>query len=91
MATLRQVQRAIELHQDELVQYPNVTGLGVVPAKDAESSGDSEVAVYVTKKVPRAELKPDERIPSTLQIPARKGTHEVGTRIIIKGEFQLEE
>ena len=91
MATRRQAKRAIELYQDELEKYPNVTGLGVVPAKEAEGSNDSAVAVYVTKKVPRDQLKPDERIPRRLEIPVQKGTQEVGTRVIAKGEFELEE
>ena len=91
MATRRQAQRAIELHQDELVAYPNVAGLGIVPAEEEGGSGDSAVAVYVTKKVPRDQLKLDELIPRKLEIPARKGTQEVATRVIAPGEFQLEE
>jgi hypothetical protein len=89
MATRRQAQRAVEIHQEELIRYPNVTGLGVVPAK--EGSGESAVAVYVTSKVPGDELGPDEQIPTMLQVPGREGTNEVPTRVIAKGDFEFEE
>jgi hypothetical protein len=91
MATQRQVVRAIEIHEDELMEYPNVTSLGTAPARDAEEPGDYELAVYVTRIVPRDELEPDELIPKTLEIPARKGTHKIRTQVIAKGEFEFEE
>ena len=31
MASRNHVQRAIELYEEELARYPNVTGIGVVP------------------------------------------------------------
>jgi hypothetical protein len=89
MATRRQAQRAIEIHQDELIQYPNVTGLGVVPVEDGP--GESAVAVYVTAKAPEDELRADEQIPPTLQVPGREDPHEVPTQVIARGEFAIEE
>ena len=91
MATRRQAKRAIEIHQEELTQYPNVVGLGVVPGKEAKGSGDLVVGVYVTKIVPWEELKPEERIPITVEIPARQGTHKVKTRVITVGEIELDD
>jgi len=89
MATRRQAQRAIEIHQDQLTQYPNVTALGVVPAEDG--SGESAVAVYVTNKVARNELRDDEQIPPILRVPGRGAVHEVPTQVVARGEFSLEE
>ena len=69
----------------------NVAGLGVVPAQEAEGSGDSAVAMCVTSKVPKGDLKPAMRIPTTLKISARQSTHDVPTRVIAKRNFELEE
>ena len=92
MASRNHVQRAIELYEEELARYPNVTGLGVVPVTDdPESPADLAVAVYVTRKVPRRELKASERIPPTLEIPSRDGAQDVPTRVIATGEFALED
>jgi hypothetical protein len=91
MATRSHVQRAIELYQEELARYPNVTGIGVVPVNDeTEGPADLAVAVYVTRKVPRDQLEDDERIPGTVEIPSREGSREVPIRIIATGEFELE-
>jgi hypothetical protein len=92
MASRNHVQRAIELYQDELAGYPNVTGIGVVPVTgDSKGAVDLAVAVYVTRKVPRAQLKADERIPPSLEIPSREGSQNVPTRVIATGEFALED
>lgn len=92
MATRAHVQRAIELYQEELVTYPNVTGIGVVPVREDQHEGGAElaVAVYVTRKVPRDELEADERIPPTLEVPSRDGPRTVLTRVIATGKFELE-
>ena len=74
MASRNHVHRAIELYEDELARYPNVTGIGVVPVTDdPDGPTNLAVAVYVTRKVPRDELKAGERIPPTLEIPSRDG------------------
>jgi hypothetical protein len=91
MASRNHVQRAIELYEAELARYPNVTGIGVVPVTDdPDGPADLAVAVYVTRKVPRDELKAGERIPPTLEIPSRDGAQNVPTRVIATGEFALE-
>ncbi|MET0697218.1 MAG: hypothetical protein ABWZ58_07300 [Acidimicrobiia bacterium] len=92
MASRNHVQRAIELYEEELARYPNVTGIGVVPVTDGiDSPVDLAVAVYVTRKVPRDELKAGDRIPRSLEIPSRDGAQNVPTRVIATGEFALEE
>ncbi len=92
MASRNHVQRAIELYEEELARYPNVTGIGVVPVTDGtDSPADLAVAVYVTKKVPRDELNAGDRIPRTLEIPSRDGAQNVPTRVIATGEFALED
>ncbi len=92
MASRNHVQRAIELYEEELARYPNVTGIGVVPVTDdPDGPADLAVAVYVTRKVPRDELKAGERIPPTLEIPSRDGAQNVPTRVIATGEFALED
>lgn len=92
MASRNHVQRAIELYEEELARYPNVTGIGVVPVTDGtDSPADLAVAVYVTRKAPRDELKADDRIPRSLEIPSRDGAQNVPTRVIATGEFALEE
>jgi hypothetical protein len=92
MSSRSHVQRAIELYEEELARYPNVTGIGVVPVTDdSEGPTDLAVAVYVTRKVPRDQLKADERIPPSLEIPSRDGSQKVPTRVIATGEFTLED
>ena len=92
MASRNHVQRAIELYEEELARYPNVTGIGVVPVTDEiEGPADLAVAVYVTRKVPRDQLKADERIPPLLEIPSRDGSQNVPTRVIATGEFTFED
>jgi hypothetical protein len=92
MASRSHVERAIELYQEELARYPNVTGIGVVQVTD-DSYGptDLAVAVYVTKKVPRDQLKAGERIPPSLQITSRDGSRNVPTRVIATGELAHED
>jgi hypothetical protein len=91
MASRSQVQRALELFEEKLARYPNVTGIGVVPvADDSGDTADLAVAVYVSKKVRLEELADDDRIPPTLEIPGRDGSTTVPTRIIATGEFELE-
>ena len=92
MASRSHVERAIEQYQEELGRYPNVTGIGVVPVSDdSEGPTDLAVAVYVTKKVPRDQLRAEERIPPSLEITSRDGSRSIPTRVIATGEFALED
>lgn len=90
MVTRRQARRAVGLHEDELSAYPNVVGLGIL-AEEEKGEKEYRVAVYVSRKVAPAKLAPNERIPTTVEIPARRGTHKVKTRVVESGEVETEE
>jgi hypothetical protein len=63
-AALAEVQQR---HQDELLRYPNV--VGVAPgfrSRKGKPTGESCLVVYVSRKVPRKELKRDQILPRTL-------------------------
>ena len=52
MASRNHVQRAIELYEQELARYPNVTGIGVVPVTDdSDSPADLAVAEYLAELI----------------------------------------
>ena len=51
-----------EKHEDQLMQMPNVTGVGI-----GEKGGKEVIKVFVTRKVPKSSLKPEEIIPKTLE------------------------
>lgn len=94
MATEAQCERALEANEDRLGSLPNVVGLGIVQEdEDDPTSHGLAVAVYVTKKVPKGELKPEERVPPTLIIPSRyegDRSRQVPVRVIEQGEVELE-
>jgi hypothetical protein len=51
-------------HASRLLSLPNVVGLGVgLRQRAGQGTGDVSLVVMVTRKVPAAELAPDERIP----------------------------
>jgi len=56
-------------HEDRLLSYPNVTGVGT----DRDSrTGAETIVVYVTRKVPTTELQPHEVLPAQLEsVPLR--------------------
>ncbi len=95
MATLHQCERAIERYQDELMELPNVVGLGITTAKTISKGGRSRsehaVAVYVSKKVPKRSLDPDHLIPKVLRVTTVGKKRQVRTRVIETGEFRPEE
>lgn len=94
MATEAQCERALEANEGRLGLLPNVVGLGIVPEdEDDPTSRSLAVAVYVTKKIPKEELEPGERIPGTLGIPGGRGhpgSRRVPVRVIEQGEVELE-
>lgn len=85
MATRRQTKRALDQHQDRLIQLDNVVGLGIVPD---EESGEMRVAVYVSRKLPKSELSKDQIIPGELPLPGSR--KKVRTKVIEQGLFGLE-
>lgn len=55
------IEDARKKHEDQLMQLPNVTGVGI-----GESEGKEVIKVFVTHKVPESDLQPQEIIPKTL-------------------------
>ncbi|MFJ2258177.1 hypothetical protein ACIOKD_07475 [Streptomyces sp. NPDC087844] len=63
------VRQARHLHEERLLAMANVSGVGT--GRD-EESGEDVVVVFVTRKVPRDGLRPEDTIPDTLEgIPVR--------------------
>jgi hypothetical protein len=51
-----------EKHEKKLMQLPNVAGVGI-----GKKSGRQVIKVFVTRKLPESELKPQEVVPKTLE------------------------
>jgi hypothetical protein len=49
-------------YEDQLMQLPNVTGVGI-----GQKSGKEVIKVFVTHKVPESTLQPHEVVPKTLE------------------------
>jgi hypothetical protein len=49
-------------HEEHLMQLPNVTGVGI-----GEKGGKQVIKVFVTHKVPAADLRADEIIPQMIE------------------------
>lgn len=94
MATRRQVRRAIELHEDDLSKHPNVVGIGAhwdtkKKAKGAER--DHAVVLYVTSASDLSGGKPGaDQLPTTIEIPARRGVHRIPVMTREIGEIHPE-
>ena len=56
-----EIQNVISAHQTELLELPNVVGVGV-----GERAGETVIKVLVSRKVSSAELRPSERVPKHL-------------------------
>ncbi len=55
-------------HEDELLSLPNVVGLGIgLRKRRGRPTGELALVVIVSRKVPSAELAPEERIPSEIE------------------------
>ncbi|WP_225858955.1 hypothetical protein [Streptomyces albicerus] len=61
--------QARRLHEDRLMALANVTGVGTGQDED---SGEDVIVVFVTRKVPRDRLRPEDVIPDELEgVPVR--------------------
>ena len=49
-------------HEDKLMQLPNVTGVGI-----GEEAGKAVIKVFVTHKVPKSDLQPQNMVPKMLE------------------------
>lgn len=69
----QEVLAALEQDPRKIMAMPNVLGVafGFLPGDDVESAKPTAI-VLVTEKVPLATLKPEERIPATVAVGARK-------------------
>ncbi len=56
------IQSAQAQHEEQLMQLPNVTGVGT-----GEKGGKPVIVVFVTQKVPASQLQPDEIVPQTIE------------------------
>jgi len=53
---------AMKKHEEQVMQLPNVTGIGI-----GKKAGKDIIKVFVTQKLPESALQPDEIIPKTLE------------------------
>ncbi|MGP3983618.1 hypothetical protein [Streptomyces sp. KR80] len=61
--------QARRLHEDRLLALANVTGVGT--GRD-ERTGTDVVVVYVTRKIPLAQLRPEDVVPTEVEgVPVR--------------------
>jgi hypothetical protein len=74
------IDEALHRHEDDLLSLPNVNGVGI-----GERDGRTVIKVFVTEKVPRSSLAPDELVPASL------GGYEVDVEEIGVVEAQTEE
>jgi hypothetical protein len=56
------IQAIKEKYEEQLMRLPNVTGVGI-----GEKSGNTVIKVFVSRKVPEADLQTDEIVPRTLE------------------------
>lgn len=56
------IEAALIKHEAAVMRLPNVTGIGI-----GERAGKRVIKVFVTRKRPAADLRPDEIIPKTLE------------------------
>ena len=93
MISRRQAKRALEIHSDDLSEFPNVVAVGVSrtdrPDRPA-SEADHAVAVYVSDKVPEDDLDTDGVLPGYVEIPGRGTTHKVAVDVIEIGEMEAQ-
>lgn len=89
MATPDEARQAADRHADDLSARPNVVGIGTRPVDEA-TGADHAVAVYVSRKVPAEALRPDERLPATVDLTTGRGTTQVPVVVVEIGPVQPE-
>lgn len=92
MATPQQARQAADQHADDLSAYPHVVGIGTRPVRDAPPDRDDghAVAIYVDRKVPNDQLRPDERLPDSVEVAAAGTTTRVPVVVVEVGAFEPE-
>ena len=76
MASRAQVHRALDLFEAELTRYPNVVGLGITSAGD-----DAAIAVYVSERPADDEVRPEDRVPASVELPVEGGTTTIAVTV----------
>ena len=66
-------------HEDHLLGYPNVTGIGT--GRDPETGAET-IVVFVTRKIPAADLRPHEVLPQEIE--------DVPVRVVEIGEIRAQ-
>lgn len=65
-------------YEADLMKKPNVVGVGIgMPMRHGRPVGDPALIVNVSRKVPTEELRPEDRIPETLD-GVRVWVEEIG-------------
>ncbi|MFZ1397435.1 MAG: hypothetical protein WAS33_11080 [Candidatus Promineifilaceae bacterium] len=65
---IQQIQAVKEAHEAELLAKPNVVGVGIGFRQQRQTRTDEVVlVVLVEKKVPRAQLAPEDIIPGLIE------------------------
>jgi hypothetical protein len=62
---------ALEQYEDELLTYPNVTGVGIQDQVLPDGSLEPVVQVYVTQKLRPDELTEEDLLPTELEVTVR--------------------
>lgn len=56
------IEAALHKHEDDLLAYPNVNAVAI-----GKSAGRPVIKVMVVRKVPEADLQPDQILPKALE------------------------
>ena len=88
MADEEDVKHALEEFETALTVRKNVVGTGIQPLKDGSSEA---IAVYVSEKVPKEALAPEDVIPESVDVLRRGLRVKVPIMVIdVGGEFTTE-
>jgi len=55
------IKKVFRKYEEQLMRLPNVTGVGI-----GEKEGKEVIIVFVTRKVPESDLRPQDVVPKTL-------------------------
>jgi hypothetical protein len=93
MANRTLCQRALNRFEHDLSRRRNVVGLGIVPCRSGIRflhKTEFAIAVYVSRKLPVADLPDDDVIPKVLQVMHKGNAIDVPVRVLELGPIALE-
>lgn len=82
------IRHVLNANADELTQLPNVVGVGIGAADDNDPNRVPVVAVYVSHKVPPAQLAPEAAVPKQLEATVDGIRVRASTRVIEVGDIK---